>query len=240
LVGDECEVEHVILEVAYMHMDPYKSVKNPIGQWYNTIWLLRWFGYTIFSHAFRYNPRTMFSLFIPINLGMIALAIMAKPHFNNSGIAVMCIVEEIFVFIWHIAIWILFLDQWRKDPLEHMGSGPVWGCVLTAMLSYFICMILEAILLKDALTETVKSDREENLNAQDIEIEELSNDEVNLRMQTYNKLKMGEIQPNKNSSTPGDAIRAQSELVRLEEEKLNEKKRKSNVKFNLGPTVGQN
>lgn len=194
----------------------------------------------MFAHIFRNWPRTMMVLVQPVNLGMIAFSFLARPHFNNSKIGLIVFLEEILIFVWFMCILILFMDQWRSGD-EYMGKGWIWSFVLISLLLYLVVMIMECLLIMDSLTETVKSDREENLNAQDLQIEENSNDEVNLRMQTYNKLKMGEIQPNNNVSTPGDAIRGQSELLRKEQEKLDErKKKKSNVKFNLGPSVGQN
>jgi hypothetical protein len=231
LVANSCEVEHILLEIAYMHMDPLKGVKQPVTMWYNTVWLVRWILEVVLCTCFVYHPKTIYAILIPINLAMTVYAILVRNSFTNPLTGLVIMAEEVLVFLLHLFMGFLMWDALRKKG-SYMKQTTVMLFVMLGLLIYLIVMFMQFLLLKNALTEVVESDREENLNSQDVRLEEASNDELNNRMKTYNRLKMGDGEEN----LPEEPLRSEPE-----EEDLNiAEKKKNNVKFQLGPAVGQN
>ena len=185
--GDKgCLLADVEYETAYMHMDMQKAVLNPFSAYYNSVNILRWVLVAYASLIFDDFPRTMYCILWIVDIVFVALAVLAAPGFYHPC-SVFAVLQEVFVLVWHFCHWILWLDVEGR-----IGYGENWvefyvGVVSVCVAGAIIC---ELFLLLWAVVGD-RCNKDQRPVYEDNAFSELSNNELNNKIQTYNTMRSG-------------------------------------------------
>jgi hypothetical protein len=187
ICSDNCTVDALYLQYWLMFQYHYKSSLNKVAQYYNTIWVLRWVVFAVFAIIWYKYPRTLYTLYLAINIGMIIVTIVAKQSFRFAFKFIL--VEEILVTLWHLAALINFIDYYGKENMSQFLTDVTSHVMLW---SYIITILIEVVLLamgafKNA--EYFNAFPQNTLQSEDIRIDLQSKDELEGKIETYKTMK---------------------------------------------------
>lgn len=141
-LGKDCSTESVSHDFSYMHQDKALLKSKPLGKWYNFAFVFRWILFIALALMSQGKPRTVYTIFWIIDLGMLAFSVLCLKTFMNFA-GILIIIEEFCVLVWHFLIWIFFIDT--PDNGYEKGTVKFWSIVM--LICYLLCMLIEIILL---------------------------------------------------------------------------------------------
>ena len=177
-------------------MDVAKAIANPFAAYYNSAHIGRWVIVAYSSLIWEYYPRTMYCLLWIFDLLFLAFTVLAAPGFHNPC-AIYAILEEVCVLVWHFCHWILWLDVQGR-----IGYGKEWVMFYVGTCIWCIGGVIacEAMLFCFGIVgDRCGEARPEAANQfEDNAFSELSNNELNNKIQTYNTMRSGVKQQDSN------------------------------------------
>jgi hypothetical protein len=192
---ENCTVDAMYNEYFLAFQFYYKSCHDFLSQYYNTIWVLRWVVFAVFSIIWYKFPRTLYILFFVLNVAMIFITLKIKKSFRWPLAWTLILVEEVLVTLWHLAALINFVDYYGN---RGMGQFLVnvnthvmfWAYVFTVLIE-LILLVGGALVNKgyfSAFPETVAQ-------SEDVKIEIQSQDELEGKIDTYRTMKESRVAP---------------------------------------------
>lgn len=188
-------LETLSIEFIFMHQKPMVAAKHPVGIFYFSFFLWRWAGFAVFAIIFMNNPRTMYSIFVGIDVVMIGLTGASLGTFK--GIAgPLILFEEILIFIWHLLQLFLFIDQGRENDDGTRGKFTAWWTEVFVYIifgCYLITIFIEIILVFSVLFSPSEALGEgaapENLNSVDVQLDEQSDNNLEKKVNQLSEVK---------------------------------------------------
>jgi len=193
--GKGLTLDELAIEFLFMHQNPKVAAKHPIGIFYFSYFLNRWAWFAVLGIIWMYYPRTLYTGFVIVDIIMIGLTVASLGTFK--GIAgPLILAEEILVFLWHFAQWLLFLDHGRENDQGGRGKFTAFWTKLFVYIvfgCYFLTIIIEIVLVFATLfgdNEFAKSGAPENLNAGDVALDAQSENNLEKKVSQFNNMKV--------------------------------------------------
>lgn len=183
------------LNVDLAYINP-KRKKDLLGILFIPIWYTRWFVFVLLAYIFWKHPKTIFCIYWIIDLIMIGLAVISLKSLW-SPLGLIYLLEEVFVFGWHLSLFIIWVDFYKGDfPGDgKMGDkgAKFWTwlifiLILLSILTEIIGWI--AGMCSGMITQGEKSSNKENLGSDDMQLEIAeSGTELNNKIVVYNTMR---------------------------------------------------
>ena len=190
--GNHCSMADVKLELVFMHQDPNIAAKHPLGVFCTALFVNRWIWFGVAGWIFTKKPRTMYTIFVGVDLIMIIVSASSLPTFRN-GAGILILIEEVLVFLWHASQMILFYDQGRvvDKGKDGMSKNWVWFFVVIVFGAYLVTILIEIILIFIAIFGKggISGYDEENLNSEELRLDAASDNNLEKKVTQFNKLK---------------------------------------------------
>jgi len=134
-----CTTDALYEDYFLMVQHHFRSVHTNLSKFYNTIWIMRWVVFAVFSIIWYKYPRTLYLLFLVINLAMIGITVVIKKSFRWGFAFKLILVEEILVTLWHLAALVNYLDYYGSRGMSQFVIGlnthiMFWSFLLTAAI----------------------------------------------------------------------------------------------------------
>lgn len=147
----DCEIQDVIEEIAFQHMDHVRAVASPFSTYLGTAWFLRWIIFTLISSIWFESPRTLYSLALVINIAFIALTALSMDAFHKPD-GMLILTEEVLIAFWQGFQLLLFIDLFNGGKFK---KGGVWTLSVFIFLCYLGVILIELTLLGYSLVPRV-------------------------------------------------------------------------------------
>lgn len=184
---DNCTYDALYAQYWLFFQYHHQSAHNMLSQYYNTIWVMRWVVFAVFAIIWYKYPRTLYIMFLVINVLMIYITISIKKSFRWAFNLIL--VEEILITLWHLAALVNFLDYYGS---QSMGQFFVNLTSHVMLWTYLATVIIETIMLFvgafkhsgyfGAFPEAVAASEEIRIDIQ-------SKDELEGKIDTYRTMK---------------------------------------------------
>ena len=125
-----------------MHQEKAVLAINPIGKWYNFVWVVRYVLMVTCALMMYGKPRTVWLIYWVVDLLMIVFTVMCLKSFMNIC-GILIIVEEVMCFIIHFVVFLMFCDA--PDADYKVKTVKFW--MIVCLFAYLIIMLIEIILL---------------------------------------------------------------------------------------------
>ncbi len=132
---DDCQYIAVYIEYWFIYQHSFKNAYNKLSQYYFTIFLCRWVIFAIFAIVWYKHTRTIYIVFLVLNLLMIGVTVISRRSFRMWYFW-WILAEEILVLVWHISSLILMIDYYANGTLgqksvNFLTNIAFWPYVLT-------------------------------------------------------------------------------------------------------------
>jgi len=192
LAHELCSVDSLYLQYGLMFQHHYRSVHSTLSKFYNTIWVMRWVVFAVFAIIWFKFPRTLYILYLIINVGMIIITVLIKSSFR-FGFGLI-LVEEILVCLWHLAALINYLDYYGSRGMSSFFVNlnthiMFWAFIITVIIE-LVLLILGAMNNRKHFNAFPNEHREKAMSeSQGLKIDIESNNELQAKIKTYTSMK---------------------------------------------------
>lgn len=136
--------EHVLSEFYFMYQHFSKNSHIVLSQFYNFVWVVRWYVFAIFSLLWYKHSIIISILFVILDLIMIFYTIIIKKSFRKGWYFWLIFSEEVLVFCWHLSFLILASVDFS---VSKMAPGGEWFFSQVIFWSYIFCLLIELALI---------------------------------------------------------------------------------------------
>ena len=121
--------------------------------------------------------------------------------------SILILVSEGLQLLWHLLQFFLLIDSGERNPTY--SNTFVWFLCVVIFFAIMGFMVIEIILISQGINVKYRSEKDENLNSEDLVVENESNDDVNNKMRVYQSMKRGVPPPEDYPmmTLPGDTER---------------------------------
>jgi hypothetical protein len=136
-----CTVDALYLQYWLMFQYHYKSAHGSFSKYYNSIWIMRWVVFAVFSIIWFKYPITLYILFVAIDMFMIFVTFTARKSFRWAFGWILA--EEVLIFGWHLTAMILFIDYFGAQKLSQFlinasSHCMFWPYIFTALIEMYL------------------------------------------------------------------------------------------------------
>lgn len=142
---DVCTYIQCYIEYWFCYQHHFRTAHNKLSQYYFTLWVCRWVIFAVFAIIWYKYPRTLYILFLILNLLTIALTVASRKSFRMYYYW-WILAEEILVTIWHLAALILYIDYYgkrtmRQSAVDAMSHLMFWPYVITVSMEFIMMWV---------------------------------------------------------------------------------------------------
>lgn len=142
-IWSDCEIQDIIEEIAFQHMDHIKAVFNPMATYIGTLWFIRWLVFVAIATIWYESTRTIYIISSILNATFIGLTVVSYEAYYQPD-AMLILAEEIIIFVWHLLQLLLFFDL---ESGGNYSSTIVWILVILIFLCFISTILIEFALI---------------------------------------------------------------------------------------------
>jgi hypothetical protein len=121
----------------------YKNAHNSLSRFYNSIWLMRWVVFAVFSIIWYKYPNTLYVFFAGVNLAMVILTVVCRKSFRFAFYWILT--EELLITLWHGSALVLFVDYYKAQNLSKfvvalLTNIMFWSYLITVIIEFYLLM----------------------------------------------------------------------------------------------------
>ncbi len=168
---EDCHYLAVMTEYWFMYQHHNQSLHKYVSQFYNFIWIIRWYIMAASSVIWHYRTYKAAFGFSVLNLAMFVFTLVISGSFRRKIYFWIILAEEVLVFIWQLCL-LVFIGYYKDDIKNNADIAVSTFLQQTVFWGFVFCLILELILNILPIFENHKYYRKHN-NEQQNPLEKL-------------------------------------------------------------------